>query len=113
VFFGALLIHSPDLDMSALPFGPLFGVTDRETYEPYVSGAGLANFQLDTHKVMWKPNTFDASFVACRTGPTSQHFAEELQEKVKATTRENAKAFEKDGQYEFPHSLVVGRATKS
>jgi hypothetical protein len=113
VFFDALLNHSPDLDMSALPFGPLFGVTDRETYEPYVSGAGLTNFQLDTHEVTWKPDTLGAVLRGMSDWSNLAAFPEELQERVKASTRENAKTFEKNGSYEFPHSLVVGRATRS
>lgn len=113
VFFGALLTHLPDLDMSALPFGPLFGVTNRETYEPYVSGAGLTNFQLDAHNVTWESDTPDAVLCGMSDWANLAAFPEEIQEKVKASTLENAKAFEKDGTYEFPHSLVFGRATKS
>jgi SAM-dependent methyltransferase len=113
VFFGALLTHLPDLDMSALPFGPLLGVTDSDMYEPYVSGAGLTNFQLDAHKVTWKSDTLDAVLRGMSDWSNLAAFPEELQEKVRASTRENAKAFEKNGKYEFPHSLVVGRATKS
>jgi SAM-dependent methyltransferase len=113
VFFGALLTHSPDLDMSALPFGPLFGFTDRETYEPYVNGAGLTDFQLDAHKVTWKPENLGSVLRGMSDWSNLAAFPEELQEKVKASTRDNAKAFEKDGKYEFPHSLVVGRATRS
>ena len=113
VFFGALMAHSPDLDFSALPFGPLFGITDRETYEPLISGAGLSKFEFDAHKIAWMAKTLDPILHAMSDWANLMAFPEELQEKVRASTRENARPFEKDGDYVFPHSLVVGRAFRS
>jgi ubiquinone/menaquinone biosynthesis C-methylase UbiE len=113
VFFGALMAHS-DLDLTTLPFGPLFGVTDRESYEALISGAGLSKFQLDTHKVAWKTKTLDPILRGMSDWANLLAFPQELQDKVEASTRENAKPFEKnDGHYVFPHSLVLGRAFRS
>jgi ubiquinone/menaquinone biosynthesis C-methylase UbiE len=110
VFFGALMAHS-DLDLTALPFGPLFGVTDRESYEALVSGAGFRKFQLDAHKVAWKAKTLAPILRGMSDWANLLAFPQELQEKVEASTRENAKPFEKaGGHYVFPHSLVLGRA---
>jgi ubiquinone/menaquinone biosynthesis C-methylase UbiE len=55
-FFTAVQAHHT---LEALPNGPLFGVTDRRVYEPMITAGGLADFQLDTHEIVWRSETLD------------------------------------------------------
>jgi hypothetical protein len=37
---------------------------------------------------------------------------QEVQDKIKATTRENAQPYAQSGQFVFPHAILLGRAMK-
>ena len=44
---------------------------------------------------------------ASGSGETSQLCRRDLQDKIEATTRENAEVYEKDGRFAFPHTILL------
>ena len=108
-FFGAVQAHH---DLAELPHGPLFGVTERSVYEPLLSQAGLEDCQLAVHAVTWRTSSLEPVLRGFWDWGNMATLPEETQANIDRTTRENAKPFEQDGQYEFPHSALVGSASK-
>lgn len=108
-FFAAVAAHHT---LDDLPHGPLFGVTDRSVYEPLFEAAGLVNCRLDTHEVVWRSETLEPILRGFWDWANLTALPRELQDRIEATTRENAKPYEHAGRFAFPHSVLVGTATK-
>lgn len=109
-FFGAVTAHH---DLEELPHGPLFGVTERNVYEPMLTQAGLGNCQLSTHDVSWNVDLLDPVLKGFWIWGNLAALPEETQSKIERTTRDNAKAYVQDGRYAFPHSILFGSAQKA
>ena len=109
VFFAAVQAHH---NLAALPNGPLFGVTDRRVYEPMIAAGGLTDFQLSTHEVVWRSATFEPILRAFWDWGNMAGLPQEVQDKIAATTRENAKRYMQSGEFVFPHSILLGSAMK-
>jgi SAM-dependent methyltransferase len=108
-FFGAVEAHH---DLEELPHGPLFGVTERSVYEPLLSGAGLTDCKLAVHEVTWRTDSLDPVLRGFWDFGNMSALPAELQEKIRETTRENARPYELDGAYAFPHSVLLGSGVK-
>jgi len=55
-FFGAVEAHH---DLAELPHGPLFGITERNVYEPMLAKAGMEIRQLAVHETTWRTDSLD------------------------------------------------------
>jgi SAM-dependent methyltransferase len=108
-FFTAVQAHHT---LDALPTPPLFGVTDRGVYEPMITAGGLADFQLDTHEIVWRSATLDPILRGFWDWGNMAALPQEVQDKIAATTRENAQRYVQSGQFLFPHAILLGRAVK-
>jgi len=108
-FFAAVQAH---YDLEALPHGPLFGVTDRNVYEPMIAAGGMADLHLDTHDVVWRIATLELVLRGLWDWGNMAALPQELQDKIAATTRENAQPYARSGQFLFPHTVLLGRAVK-
>ena len=108
-FFTAVQAHH---NLEALPNGPLFGVTDRRVYEPMIAAGGLADFQLDTQEIVWRSETLDPILRGFWDWGNMAALPQEAQDKIKATTRENARPYAQGGQFVFPHVILFGTAVK-
>jgi ubiquinone/menaquinone biosynthesis C-methylase UbiE len=108
-FFGAVEAHHT---LEALPNGPLFGVTDKHIYESMITAAGLADFELDTHEIVWRSETLDPILRGFWDWGNMAALPQEVQDKIKATTRENAQPYAQSGQFVFPHAILLGSAVK-
>jgi ubiquinone/menaquinone biosynthesis C-methylase UbiE len=109
VFFAAIQAHH---NMEALPQGPLFGVTDRAIYETMLAEAGLGAFQLSRHDVFWRTPTLDPVLRGLWAWGNMAALPRQLQTQIEATTRENAKAYQRHDGFVFPHSVLLGVAVK-
>lgn len=109
-FFGAVMAHH---DLEELPHGPLFGVTERAVYEPLLTKAGLEDCQLSIHEVTWKSDSLDPILKGFWDYGDIAALRAETQTKIEETTRQNARPYEQDGRYSFPHSILFGRAQKA
>ncbi|MCP4003134.1 MAG: class I SAM-dependent methyltransferase [bacterium] len=108
-FFGAVEAHH---DLQELPQGPLFGVIERMVYEPLLTGAGLAGCNLSTHGVTWRTDSLSPVLKGFWDWGNMALLPSETQKKIEETTRENARPYEQDGGYSFPHSVLLGSARK-
>jgi SAM-dependent methyltransferase len=108
-FFGAVEAH---LDLGELPHGPLFGVTERSVYEPMLKQAGLDRCQLQVHQVKWETESLDPVIRGFWDWGNMASMPKALQDKIEASTRENAQLYEENGRFTFPHSALVGSAVK-
>jgi SAM-dependent methyltransferase len=109
-FFGAVMAHH---DMDELPHGPLFGVTERSVYEPLLTQADLQDCQLSIHEMIWKADSLEPVLKGFWDWGDMAALPAETQANIKETTRENSKAYEKDGRYAFPHAILFGSASKA
>ena len=103
-FFGAVEAHH---DITELPHGPLFGVTELSVYEPLLAQAGLKDCQLATHSVTWRTESLDPVLKGFWDFGNMAALPSEIQEKIKETTRENAQPYKLNGGYEFPHTALL------
>lgn len=108
-FFGAVEAHH---DITELPHGPLFGVTDLGVYEPMLTQAGLEDCKLTTHGVTWRTQSLDPVLRGFWDFGDMAALPSEIQEKIRETTRENARPYEQDGEFVFPHTVLLGTALK-
>lgn len=109
-FFGAVAAHH---DLGELPHGPLFGVTEQSIYEPMLSEAGLENCQLSIHEMTWRTPTLDPVLKGFWDWGNMATLPSDIQEKIRATTRKNARPYKQDGGYAFPHAILFGSAVKA
>jgi len=110
VFFAAVQAHH---DAGALPHGPLFGVTDRGLYETMLGAAGLKPLQLSRHEVFWRTKTLDPVLRGLRDWGNIAALPRRTQEQIEAATRENARQYERQEGFAFPHSVLLGVAVKA
>jgi ubiquinone/menaquinone biosynthesis C-methylase UbiE len=108
-FFAAVEEHG---SLDDLPHGPLFGVTDHDVYGAMLSAGGLTDCRLETHDVIWRSDTLDPILRGFWDWGKIADLAPALQNKIESTTRENAKAYMRNGHFEFPHTVLIGTATK-
>lgn len=109
-FFEAVMAHH---DLAELPHGPLFGVTQRSVYEPLMTQAGLTDCRLTMHDVMWEMGSLDPLLQGFWDWGNMSALPLEVQEKIRGTTCENSQAFSKNGMFVFPHTVLLGVASKS
>jgi hypothetical protein len=81
-------------------------------YEPMIAAGGLADFQLDTHHIVWRSETLDPILRGFWDWGNMAALPQEAQDKIKATTRENAQPYAQSGQFVFPHVILCGSAAK-
>jgi SAM-dependent methyltransferase len=108
-FFGAVEAHH---DIAELPHGPMFGVTELSVYEPLLTQAGLEDCRLTTHGMTWATESLDPVLQGCWAFGNMAALPTEIQEKIKDTTRDNARPYKQDGRYEFPHTALLGTALR-
>jgi len=109
-FFGAVVAHH---DLAELPHGPLFGVTERRVYEPFLTQAGFSDCRLTMHDVTWEMDLLDPLLQGFWEWGNLSALPTEVQAKIRQTTRENSQAFNKDGRFVFPHTALLGVASKA
>lgn len=109
VFFGAVEAHC---DAADLPHGPLFGITDREVYEPMFAKAGMEIGEFMVHETKWKTDSLEPVLQGFWEWGNMSLLPSETQAKIEATTREGAQPFRQDGRFVFPHSALVSSGTK-
>lgn len=108
-FFGAVEAHH---DLAELPHGPLFGITNRDVYEPMLAKAGMEIRQLAVHDTTWRTDSLDPVLRGFWTWGNMASLPPETQAKIEETTRKNAQQYEQDGRFVFPHSALVCSAVK-
>ena len=108
-FFQAFSNHH---ELSALPHGPLFGVTDFETYDELATQANLKNFKLEKLDTQWKMDSLDPLINGCWDWGNLHLFPKEKQQAIKADFIKNCEPFRKENGYSFPHSAMIGYAEK-
>jgi len=108
-FFGAVEAHH---DLAELPHGPLFGIVDRDVYEPMLAAAGLETRELAVHTTTWRTDSLDPVLLGFWDWGNMASLPSEAQTNIEQTMRANAQPFEQDGKYVFPHSALVGGALK-
>lgn len=108
-FLGAVEAHYP---LGELPHGPLFGVIERSVYEPMLTAAGFTDCQLSTHDVVWRVKGLESVLRGFWDFGNIAALPQDVQDKIEATTRENAKAYEHEGEFVFPHSVLLVSAVK-
>jgi SAM-dependent methyltransferase len=108
-FFAAVQAHHA---LDELPHGPLFGVTERNVYEPMLTAAGLMDCQLSTHPVVWRSEGLEPVLRGFWDWGDIAALPQHVQDRIEATTRENARPYEQDGLFAFPHTILLGVAVK-
>ena len=108
-FFQAFGNHH---ELSELPHGPLFGVTDFDTYNGFVSNASLKNFKLEKLDTKWNMKSLDPLINGCWDWGNLNLFPENKQNDIKNDVIKNCESFKTEDGYSFPHSAMIGYAEK-
>jgi hypothetical protein len=76
-----------------------------------ITAGGLADFQLDTHEIVWRSETLDPILRGFWDWGNMAALPQEVQDKIKATTRDNAQPYAPERPVcVFPcHSAGQGR----
>lgn len=109
VFFAAVQVHHT---LEALPQGPLFGVTDRAVYEKLAREAGLHELQLTKHEVSWEMEDLGPLLRGLCDWGNIAALPATVRQRIEATTRANAAAYQREGRFVFPHSVLLGVTRK-
>ncbi len=64
------------------------------------------------HEVTWKMDSLDPLLQGFWDWGNMTALPPETQEKIRETTRENARPYRKDDRYAFPHTALLGTALK-
>ncbi|MGB5482551.1 MAG: hypothetical protein WBM91_15825, partial [Eudoraea sp.] len=99
-------------ELSELPHGPLFGVTDFDTYNTFVSNASLKNFKLEKLNTTWNMQSLDPLMNGCWDWGNLHLFPENKQNDIKSDVIKNCESFKTENGYSFPHSAMIGYAEK-
>ena len=108
-FFQAFANHH---ELSELPHGPLFGVTDFDTYNTFISNASLKNFKLEKLNTTWNMQSLDPLMKGCWDWGNLHLFPENKQNDIKSDVIKNCESFKTENGYSFPHSAMMGYAEK-
>ena len=108
-FFEAVEAHH---SLDELPHGPLFGVTDLSVYESMLHAGGLADLEFDFRKITWRTTSLDPIVKSFWSWGNMGALPQDVQDKIEATTRENLRGHQQDGEYAFPHEVLLGSATR-
>jgi SAM-dependent methyltransferase len=108
-FFAAVQAHHT---LDALPHGPLFGVTERSVYEPMLTAAGFTDCHLSSHEIVWRSEGLEPVLRGFWDWGHLAALPQDVQDRIEATTRENAKGYEQDGRFAFPHTILLCSAMK-
>ena len=108
-FFQAFANHH---ELSELPHGPLFGITDFDAYNRLVRKAGLKNFNLEKLNTNWKMDSLEPLINGCWDWGNLFLFPESKQRDIKIDFIKNCESYKKGIEYSFPHSAIIGYAEK-
>jgi ubiquinone/menaquinone biosynthesis C-methylase UbiE len=108
-FFQAFASHH---ELSELPHGPLFGVTDFDTYNNLAANAKLKNFNLEKLNTTWNMSSLEPLINGCWDWGNLHLFPENKQKDIKNDFIKNCEPFKKETGYSFPHSALMGYADK-
>lgn len=106
-FFGAVSAH---YELSELPHGPLFGITERSVFDALFSDAGFTNCTLSTHELPWKMDTLEPLINGFWDWGNMDALPEITQTNIKNTTAENSVPYKQGASYVFPHNILFGSA---
>lgn len=108
-FFQAFANHH---ELSELPHGPLFGITNFDIYNKLITSANLKNLKLSNHKNNWNMSSLDPLIEGCWDWGNLHVFPESKQNDIKKDFVKNCDPFKNENGYSFPHSALIGFAKK-
>ena len=77
-----------------------------------LDSSGLTDCRLETHEIIWRSETLDPILRGFWDWGKIADLEPALQNKIESTIRENTKASRRNEHFEFPHTVLVGTATK-
>lgn len=108
-FFAAVAAHH---DLEDLPHGPLFGVTDYETFQSLLEQGGLQDFQLSKHDTEWRCKTLAPVIDGMATWANLNAFPEDKRNRILMSMESNCQSYADSEGFRFPHSAMLGSASK-
>ena len=99
-------------DLSELPHGPLFGLSERGVFEPMITGAGLVDFELEPSEFVWRLESPEPVVEGFTAWGNLAALPSDVREKIQARTRTNLERFKRHHEYVLPHEALVGNARK-
>ena len=94
-----------------LPHGPIYMDADQAIYEKLLADSGFDKFDVELRPFTLVMESLEPLFAVgwdlCDLG----HLPQETQDKIVASTREEAEPFKTPNGYEFPDTVFVGVAT--
>jgi ubiquinone/menaquinone biosynthesis C-methylase UbiE len=108
-FFAAVEAHH---DLEELPHGPLFGVTDYETFQSMIDKGGLNDFKLSKRVTEWKCATLEPVVNGMATWANLAAFPDDMRNRILKSMEVNCQPYADARGFNFPHSAMLGCASK-
>jgi len=108
-FFSAVEAHG---SLEDLPHGPLFGVTDLSIYKDMLGQAGLTDFAFAMEPTMWHAPSADPVVRSFWNWGNMSTLPADVWGRIESATRENLRAYERDGALAMPHEALIGSAAR-
>jgi ubiquinone/menaquinone biosynthesis C-methylase UbiE len=108
-FVAGIAVHHTTDDLA---HGPLYLDATCEDYEKLVVGAGFREYDVKEREMTLHQDNLEAVLKTGWRMCELDKLPLETQDKIRATTVENASQYQTERGYEFPDRIVVGVATK-
>jgi SAM-dependent methyltransferase len=109
LFFAAMESHG---DPAVLPHGPLFGVSEFDTFRRMVRDAGFRDSQVRELNIVWKMSSIDTYLDGFTDWANLNVLPSPTREAIAADIRQAAKAYESGGKLAIPNPVILVSATR-
>ncbi len=104
LFFAAVAQHG---DVPDLPHGPLFGVTDPETFDTLFEGAGFQDVAVTQLDSVWSMATVDPFLAAFGAWADLDSIPVDTRNAIEATVRERSAPYKRGDRLVIPNPMLL------
>jgi SAM-dependent methyltransferase len=109
LFFAAVEEHAGGAD---LPHGPLFGVSDLDTFHRMMRNAGFRDSAVRELPLAWRFSSLDSYLAAFRDWANLDAFPKEAVTRIEASVRSKVAAYRAGAQFAIPNPAILVSGVK-
>lgn len=109
LFFAAMETHG---DPAVLPHGPLFGVSDFETFHEMLQKAGFRDLNVRELDISWRLSSMESYLSGFEDWANLDALPDALRSAIETDVRTAANHFKHNGEYVIPNPVILVSATR-
>jgi len=90
-----------------LPHGPLFGLSDFDTFHGMVRSAGFRDSSVKELPIAWRTASLDSYLASFADWADLDEFPEKIRDAIKATVRDRAKDYRSGNLFVMPNPAIL------